>query len=246
MSERPIYITYVNEIEEGDNAVFTRELAEQWRDDIIASCNIIIDGMSNKMDSSVPVQFFICKSLVDEVLLDAIIGLKKITRSNIHSVDMPNHFKIAAYLGYWWLRHKPVSLHYPHKDGFTLEDAKIANRPYEEEDKERLEFVWKLKYINELIAAQIVLTYVFNFEKTLCGPKQCKRVLKADKNFCFSTFDEMKKVIILKLLYYFAYRPIAPKIIEHILEGYTFHPAWCLTGPLWAAESENYEEGTCK
>lgn len=39
-----------------------------------------------------------------------------------------------------------------------------------------------------------------------------------------------------KLTYYFTYRAIAPKVIEHMLEGYAFHPAWGLTGPHWNTE----------
>ena len=47
-----------------------------------------------------------------------------------------------------------------------------------------------------------------------------------------------------KLTYYFAYRALAPKMIEHILEAYTFHPAWGLTGPHWSGDLQ--ENGDSK
>ena len=61
---------------------------------------------------------------------------------------------------------------------------------------------------------------------------------KEKENFSFTDFEEMRETILKKLTYYFSYRAITPKVIEHILEAYTFHPAWGLTGAHWNKKEE--------
>lgn len=78
-------------------------------------------------------------------------------------------------------------------------------------------------------------TYIFDFSNVLCNNGHCELIKqKESNNFCFANFDEMRDIILSKLTYYFSYRALAPKTIEHFLEGYTFHPAWGLTGAQWA------------
>lgn len=192
------------------------------------------------LDNDSPICFNLSISLLDEVLFDAIIGMRKIVDSSNNCVESPNSFKIAAYLSYWWLRHKPVYLHYP--IGFRLEDAKIVRDEKvsdEEYDKKCNDFSWQLKHINELVAVQMVSTFIFDFEHTLCDKAVCAMIKHKEKDkFCFTDFEEMRNDILKKLTYYFSYRAIAPKMIEHILEGYTFHPAWGLTGKHWNTGEE--------
>jgi hypothetical protein len=230
---------FLKPVDVTDEELFTEEVAICWKTHMLDAYEDVFHGIKAKIDPVSSIKFFASKSLIEEVIVDAIIGLRKITDSKTHTVRFPNAFKIAAYLAYWWLRHKPVSIHYP--NGYFLENVQIF--PTKDQDagtieKERQKTIWRLKHINELIAVQIVMSFIFRFDKVVCGSKECKRVKKADNNFVFDDFEVMKTVILQKLTYYFAYRPITPKVIEHILEGYTFHPAWGLTGNQWATEED--------
>ena len=216
---------------------FTEEMTDKWRNHLLDSYENVFKQIKPKIDYSSSISFFLSNSLLEEVIVDAIIGLKKITGSQVHSVPFPNTFKIAAYLAYWWLRHKPVSLHYG--INHTLEDAQINGvdgLDKETAELERQKLIWKLKHINEIIAVQIVMSFIFRFDKVFCSKTECKRLKGLDGNFTFDDFETMKEIILQKLIYYFSYRPITPKVIEHILEAYTLHPAWSLTGPHWAEE----------
>lgn len=53
--------------------------------------------------------------MINEVVGDAVIGMSKIIDKTPHPVEHPNAFKISAYLGYWFLRHKPISVLYPNE-----------------------------------------------------------------------------------------------------------------------------------
>jgi hypothetical protein len=229
------------DVVDDDDGVFTASKVWQWNEHLLASYEEVFKCMKARIDSSSSISFFLDRALVEEAVADAIIGMKKVVDSRSHTIESPNAFKIASYLAYWWLRHKPVSIHYPVT--CELDDVRIIDNGYKNPADEQKKTVWRLKHINELVAVQIVVSYIFRFDKVLCGEKECKKVKKTDENFCFSDFDEMKSEILQKLTYYFAYRAIAPKIIEHILEGYTLHPAWGLTGKLWAhtGEKTTYE-----
>jgi hypothetical protein len=225
-----VFYSFVDVIDD-DDGVFTKSKAYEWKLHLLDSYEEVFKIMKAKIDSSFPISFFFSRALAEEVIIDAIIGMKKIVNSRSNDIESPNAFKIAAYLAYWWLRHKPVSVHYP--SGYDLENLQIIDNGYEDPKDEQRKILWQLNHINELVAVQIVVSYIFRFDKVLCGKKECNKIKKSDENFCFSNFDEMKSEILRKLTYYFSYRAIAPKIIEHILEGYTFHPAWGLSGNLW-------------
>ena len=227
-----IYYDYLNIY---DDQVFTEKRANDWKMHMLECYADVFEGLKNKLDYDSPVCFNLSLSLLDEVIVDAIIGMRKIVHSKNNCVDDPNTFKIAAYLSYWWLRHKPVYLHYP--VGFRLEDVDVADMegvPEDEQRKKRQELCWKLKHINELVAVQIVMTMIFDFEKVVCDSYICNKVKAREKEkFNFVNFEDMRKEIFKKLIYYFSYRAITPKVIEHTLEAYTFHPAWGLTGKHW-------------
>ena len=227
---------FLSKVNVFDEKVFTRERTDEWMDHIIESYQNIYDEFAKSLTPDTFIRFFLCGNLLEEVIIDAVIGMRKITDSAFNSIEDPNSFKIISYLAYWWMRHKPVSLHYPADQ--SLDTVQIRREPKQsDEDYEycRQKMIWRLKHINELVAVQMVATYIFNFDKIICDRNECARVKQIElKNFCFADYDEMRDVILQKLLYYFCYRPIAPKIIEHMLEGYTFHPAWGLTGEQWA------------
>lgn len=234
---------FLSPIKVYDEKIFTKERAKKWKIHIRDSYKCVLEELRSKMDSSSMIDFFICKSLVDEVIVDAIIGMRKITDSKYNSIEDPNSFKVISYLAYWFLRHKPVSLYYPSDS--SLSDVlpkknSLLSESQQKEEKQKL--IWQLKHINELVAVQMVFTYIFDFDKKLCGQGTCNRLKRKEREFfCFDNFDQMKNVIIKKLTYYFCYRTIAPKVIEHILEAYTFHPAWGLTGNQWRIAQQDGE-----
>lgn len=237
MDNKFIHINLVNVY---DDKVFTQERITGWKMHIIDCYDALYEALNEKISADSPIRFFISKSLLNETIIDAIIGMRKITDSQFNNIEDPNAFKIASYITYWWLRHKPVSIHYP--GDFSLEDVKIKPNPSktsEENEYERQKVIWQLKHINELVAVEIAITYIFDFDVSLCGSFKCK-LLKVNQKekFCFKNFEEMKDTLLRKLTYYFAYRTIAPKVIEHLLEAYTFHPAWGLTGPQWETAKE--------
>lgn len=218
-----------------DDQVFTRERLNQWQWELLASYKVIFDLLTSQIDNASPVSFFLSDSLLQEVVVDATIGMRKLTNSDNNQVADPNAFKEAAYLAYWWLRHKPVSIHYP--ADFTLDSVVMQGGDGLSEEDQAIahsKLVWRLKHVNELVATQFVLSYIFDFSEEVCGKRACARVAKRNENeFAFSSFDEMRTEAIDNLIYYFSYRAIAPKVIEQILEAYAFHPAWKLTGDLW-------------
>lgn len=225
---------YYGRMEIADDKVFTKQRMREWRNHLLDSYEVVFEQLKSKIDHVSPIQFCLSRSLLDEVIVDAVIGMRKIVDSSNNSVNDPNPFKIAAYLGYWWLRHKPVSLHYP--GNYRLEDVQIVSDgtlTAEENEDNRQRLAWQLKHINEIVAVVAVTTYIFDFDKEICDESLCEHIKRQDECFTFSNFSEMKDTILDKLLYYFSYRTIAPKVIEHLLEGYTFHPAWALTGALW-------------
>jgi len=230
---------YLKRIDVIDAKYFTEEVTEKWKDNILDSYDDVFHALKAIIDPVSPIKFYISKSLIEEVIVDAVIGLQKITNSTVHHVTFPNTFKIAAYLSYWWLRHKPVSIHYP--NDYFLEYVQIKGTEGMDEacaEEVRQKAIWRLKHINELVAVQLVMTLIFRFDEVVCNDKECKRIQKLNPDSSFTNFEEMKDVIFQKLIYYLAYRPIAPKVIEHILEGYTFHPAWGLTGAQWTVADQ--------
>ena len=216
--------------------VFTQARADKWANHILDSYELIYQEFESKLTGDSFLRFFLNESLLDEVIVDAIIGMRKITDSEFNSIEDPNSFKIISYLAYWWMRHKPVSLHFP--EGKLLEDIdiiRLADESDDEHEYNRQKFIWRLKHINEIVAVQMAATYIFDFSNVLCNNGHCELIKqKESNNFCFANFDEMRDIILSKLTYYFSYRALAPKTIEHFLEGYTFHPAWGLTGAQWA------------
>lgn len=222
---------------------FTNERLAQWRIYMAKCCCEICDGLMKKIDPECHITYFLSKALLYEVVGDAVIGMSKIIDKTPHPIQKPNAFKIAAYLGYWFLRHKPVSVLYP---GDTdLNDIRVA--PSCKADPKNIS--WQLKHINEAVAVNMVTSFVFDFDKELCTQRQCKKIKKANiveeqTCFPFDDFEQQRKLMMQKLTYYFTYRAIAPKVIEHMLEGYAFHPAWALTGAHWdtsMAEADDEE-----
>jgi hypothetical protein len=197
MSIKYVYPDVVKVI---DDKVFTESKVKKWREHLLKSYVLIFSSMKAKIDPISSVKFFLSDTLIEEVIADAIIGMRKVV-DGVHSIKGPNAFKEAAYLTYWWLRHKPGSVHYPLK--LSLEESvQIVDGNYEDKENEQRKMVWRLKHINEVVAVQMVASYIFNFGKVVCKNSECKRIKKASDNFCFDDFTEMKEALLLKLTYF--------------------------------------------
>lgn len=237
---------FLTAIAVSDDDFFTDDRLDEWKKFITTRAYEVCEELKSKIDLADGIDYFISYTHINEVIRDAVVGMRKIIYRTPHEVEHPNAFKIAAYLSYWFLRHKPVSIYYPEETDLDFITLKSKNEVLSNE-----EVSWKLKHINEVIAVDIVTSFLFDFDKVVCDQTQCKFVSKAntvkvtdtetgkkinEKLFDFKNFDELRALMINKLTYYFAYRAIAPKVIEHILEGYAFHPAWGLTGAHWKTE----------
>jgi len=240
-SEKSVFLTPVQILHDD---FFTQERSDDWKDFMGRCCLRICENFKSNIDVVSGVEYFLSISILDEVVGDAVIGMNAIVNKTPHHIEAPNAFKIAAYLSYWFVRNKPIIFLYP--NGTDLDSIVIANG--KKIDKNML--VWQIKHVNEIVAVDIATTLIFDFNNVVCKKSDCKRVAKnnivkiknelgiklIDKRFDFSDFDELRKVITKKLTYFFTYRVITPKIIEHILEGYAFHPAWRLTGAHWSTK----------
>lgn len=109
MREKQVFYDYVSVFDE----VFTRKKGAEWANHLLNAYSDVYNDMRFQLNEESPVSFQISRSLLWEVIVDAVIGMRKITESDNNGVTQPNTFKIAAYLSYWWLRHKPVYLHHP-------------------------------------------------------------------------------------------------------------------------------------
>lgn len=232
MQKNPVYFDFVDV---ADEKVFTKQRMREWEKNLRDAYVDVLEAMQAKISKESPIQFFINISLLEETVVDAVIGMRKIVNSDNNFVEEPNAFKIVAYLTYWWLRHKPISTHFP--EDFRLEYVKISDAQGVSDEVVQGEcrrLAWQLKHINEYVAAQFALTYIFDFDREICRACDYKRIQKADGNkVVFEDFDDMRDKMFDKFIYYLSYRAITPKVIEHMLEAYTFHPAWGLTGSHW-------------
>ena len=230
--KRTVNCMQIDYVKITNNDFFTKERLSEWRIFIAKCCLEICEGLVGKVDPQNQVSYFLSESLLNEVVGDAVIGMSKIIDKTPHPIDHPNAFKIAAYLGYWFLRHKPISVLYPEE--VDLDNIQVASG-YNTDSKY---LSWQLKHINESVAVNMVTSFIFDFDKELCTDRICKKIKKENMfngvhAFGFDDFVQQRQIMLQKMTYYFAYRAIAPKIIEHMLEGYAFHPAWALTGAHW-------------
>lgn len=194
---------------------FTKDRLCEWRVFVAKCSHDVCEGLMGKVDPVNQISYFLSEALINEVIGDAVIGMTKIITRTPHQVEHPNAFKIAAYLSYWFLRHKPISILYPKTT--DLNSIKLASGC--KGDPEYLS--WQLKHINEAVAVNIVTTFIFNFNEELCSAKECKKIKKKnmfDGNpaFDFDSYNHQRRIMLQKLTYYFTYRAIAPKVIEHI------------------------------
>lgn len=218
-----------------DGSFFNEELFKEW-------CNLLykfsfqtISILREEIGNIEGIHFEINTVLIEEVVYDAMIGLKTIVASDNNDVEAPNPFKIAAYLAYWFIRHKPILFR---ADSRLDINSIPLNSQIDEEHKRAI--IADMKHLNEVAAARFMLRYIFEVDckKPFCTVKRSQK-LKGKGYFCFDCFADMFDAIHEKLKYFITYRDISPKVLEHFLEAYTLHPYLPYTADLWSTrESE--------
>lgn len=215
-----------------DDKFFTEERFKEWYNMLLAfaveSINLLREETGNIKDVSYEVNTV----LLHEVVYDAMIGLKTIVISDNNTVNEPNPFKIASYLGYWFLRHKPIIFRV--KTGLNIDEISFAE---DVDPADRKSIIVEMKHMNEVAVSRFLLRYIFKVEcaRPLCTRRRFRRI-KATGCVFFDSFPDMLLAIFEKLKYHLTYRDISPKIIEHFLEAYTLHPYVPYTCDLWNTE----------
>ncbi len=221
-----------------DDGFFNKQLFAKWYNDLYSCTQSTLGEFKKTLGNVEGFYYQLNPTMLEEVVYDAIIGLRKIVLSENNDVTEPNPFKIAAHLGYWFIRHKPIMFCQWEND-FSFED--ITFRDAIENDNElKMAAIWEIKHINEIVATTFMIRYIFkinNESNIVCGKKNLKNVQKKG-NFYFQDFNELSDAVMDKLKYHISYRCITPEVIEHFLEGYTLHPIWELTANLWEAEEK--------
>lgn len=228
---------FVDELPVLDNDFFTDDRFKSWYNMLSDFACATIETLHNEVGGVVGIDYEINTVLLQEVVYDAMIGLKTIVSSEHNIVRHPNPFKIAAYLGYWFIRHKPIAF----RAEMNLDIKSLKMPLIDNDDLKKIKIV-EIKHLNEVAAAKFLLRYIFVVEskKPLCNQKRCKKI-KSNGNFYFEDFQEMLDTIYEKLLYHLMYRDISPKIIEHFLEAYTLHPYVSYTCDLWNISEDSKE-----
>ncbi len=217
-----------------DDVFFTEERFREWYNMLlefsVESINILREETGNVKG----ITFEINTVLLQEVVYDAMIGLKTIVASDNNDVQAPNSFKIASYLGYWFLRHKPIL--FRAEKNLNIDAITFGN---DIDEADRNDIIVDIKHMNEVTVARFLLRYIFQIEskRPLCSTLKFKSI-KARGCIYFDSFPDMLDTIFEKLKYHLTYRDISPKTIEHFLEAYTLHPYMPYTCDLWNVAGE--------
>ena len=183
-------------IKKGD--FFNEKVAKEWMDTIT---NVVIEfakhisdyidvAESNTSDDT-GIIINLSDDLLAQTIIDAIVDLRRI--SNLHRVKKPNLIKIAAYLGYWFVRRKPVQIigdiEYIQPTSELRKNNKI------EINKKLNQIKTNLQFVNEIIAVRFMMATFLDFSKD----DSCSDSQKRDWN-----------AVIEYANYYMAYRAESP------------------------------------
>ena len=216
-----------------DDDFFNEDRFKEWYNLLANFAIECISQLCDDIGNVENVAFELNTVLLQEVVYDAMIGLKTIVQSGNNKVEKPNPFKIASHLGYWFVRHKPIVFRAAYQ--LNVNDLCFPS-DVDKNDKNYL--IVLIKHINEATAAGFMLRYIFKVEaKPLCGEFMFRKV-HYQGNLSFGSFEDMMKEVYEKLRYHLTYREISPKVLEHFLEAYTLHPYVPYTCDLWGIEGE--------
>ena len=230
MEKSFIYTTSLDAIQ---SDFFNETRFKEWYNILAIFSVEYINTLTEKIGNIIGIQYEINYTLLREVVYDAMIGLQTVVTSKNNGVEKPNPFKIAAYLGYWFIRHKPI--YFRTMRDFDIENLTPATPLQPSEIKEVIN---NMKHANEYVAATFLLRYIFDTSQNPVCEKYELQKVKRTGCFYFENFEDMLRVIHSKLKYHLTYREISPKVIEHILEAYTLHPYAPYTSDFWNPNEE--------
>lgn len=148
----------------------------------------------------------VSKDLLYEIVMDTLSDLERI--QDFHNTPVPNRLKKAAYIVYWFVKHKPLSfertLPLPPNSGFDCIEQ------------------FQFRFLNEEFGVRFLMGAVFpnNAER-----KECSAFIK-ESRIRRNHFQRF-------LLYYLVYRMESAKSIEAILLALTISPAWEIDTTIW-------------
>ena len=206
------------------NELLSEEKADEWSNFLIDAYEDIFNSFIGKISTDSPIVFSINHSLVREVVEDAANDLSKI--NEYYVVAEPNPFALFAYLAYWWMRHKPAEITHP--ENYDIEMIKLSEKEKENKNIREIKtstktLHWKLKHINELVAVQLICSFIFQIKIGAYITTKRNMINQGDE-FSHLCFEDMIEDMMEELLYYFAYRPLELKAIETIIESYPIYP----------------------
>ena len=221
------------ELEVLDDKFFTKDRYKEWYNLLLGFAVDSINLLREETGNINGIAFEVNTVMLHEAIYDAIVGMKTIVMSFNNTVEEPNPFKIASYLGYWFLKHKPIVF----RAASNLDIDKVITSKSVSEAKA---IIMDIKHLNEVAVARFLLRYIFVIDnvKPICNKCRFKTVKNANNLSC-NSFNEMLTNVFDKLKYHLTYRSISPKVIEHFLEAYTLHPYLPYTCDLWNTENDN-------
>ena len=188
------------------NKKYTKEYIDELAEEIIENIKCVAEVVRQELGSSITIDYD--ETLVSQILIDAIEDLKRI--QNFHPVKNVNAIKEAAYIGYWWVRRKPVMVN------GRISDINLDTATGDENNKIKAH----LLFINEFCVSRYVMPKIFCLDQEI---KYC--ATKANKE----AWSKAKE----NLIYFLAYRADNPKSIEALLTSYTLHPLWVQKQDFW-------------
>ena len=169
---------YFDKLDVADE-IFTVDKMDEWESDLMVAYHEILAAILDDKDASCDIRLAMNVSLLNDTIVDAVLGLKKITQSTNNTVGEPNTFKIVEYIMYWLLRHKPVQI-YCGKN-VRVEDVFVKHpERYSAEEFEQVnnELAWKIKHVNEHVVVAFALSHIFNKEVEVLTDKDFTKLKK--------------------------------------------------------------------
>lgn len=147
-------------------------------------------------------------NLITQIIVDAVEGLKRL--QGFHPITNANAIKEAAYVGYWWVRRKPI---YIEGDISKIQLSAVTD---EQIKKIKARFL----FVNESCVAHYIRSKIFAQKNYI---KHCKT----------ASHDQDWINARNYLIYYLAYRMDSPKCLEAVLSSETLHPMWKTKQNFW-------------
>jgi hypothetical protein len=142
--------------------------------------------------------------IIDEVVLNTITDIKRI--KDFHPVEKPTFYKYAAYIGFWWLRGKPLLC--------KAHDYKYVEDKFTKED---FEFITDIcKSVNEIFITDVMLDIIQM--PPLGGSTLCIKSQTNDSTLV--SYTDIKD----SLCYFLRYRQYNAQELELFLKGLNVCP----------------------